>query len=143
MIRKTTAILLSLGLLSSIVTTASAEEPAKRCLRIHSITGFSYVDEYHALLSGRTPRENYLVRFNHTCRDINFATRITTSFEGKLVCSPTIETIRTETDQCSVGQVQKVANKAEAKAIAAERAAEREARSARKKADRLSSADGS
>ncbi|PHR62511.1 MAG: hypothetical protein COA47_03825 [Robiginitomaculum sp.] len=102
------------------------EQPENRCLRVYSITGFTYIDEYHALLAGRTKKENYLVRFRRTCRDLNFASQITTSFEHQLVCRPVIEHIRTEHDRCPVDGIQMVSGREEARSIAATRAAKRQ-----------------
>ncbi len=120
------AIFLCCGLSVTPAFATEDDQAQNRCLRVHSITGFTYIDEYHALLDGRTKKENYLVRFRRTCRDLNFASQITTSFEHQLVCRPVIEQIRTEHDRCPVDEIQMVSGRDEARSIAATRAAKRQ-----------------
>jgi len=115
-----------------LATSALASDEKKQCVRIYAISGFSNIDKYHVLLNGRTGGEKFLVGFKNACRDINFVQNIQTSFENKRVCVPGLESVRTDTAYCRVETLDPVSSEDEAKAIAAEHAAQREARKAAK-----------
>ncbi|MBL4617385.1 MAG: hypothetical protein JKY46_06785 [Robiginitomaculum sp.] len=104
------------------VVSATEEKPKNRCFRVYDITGFEGLDDYHVFLRGRTQKRNYLAQASRRCRDIDFTSKITVSFENQLVCPPMIEFIHSSNDNCPIKFIEKVANKDTAKAIVAKRA---------------------
>lgn len=129
------------GIFCSIALSANATEPNQtvvepepRCLRIHKITGFGYVDQYHAILNARTRNENYLVQFARRCGDLKFSFKISTTLRQSTVCKPIHDFIVTERDRCRIISIKKVDNREQADEIAAIRATERKQRLAARKA---------
>ena len=125
---------------------ALADEPTKsKCVRTYDLRDFQSIDDYHVLLTGRTLSEMFLVTLRRSCRDIDFSSRLITSFANKRTCPPFIEHIRSEDDLCSVKWIEEVDSREEAFAIAAKdmekRAkakAEKRARKAAKKLEKES-----
>jgi hypothetical protein len=104
------------------VASATEEKSKNRCFRVYDITGFEALDDYHIFLRGRTQKRNYLAQASRRCRDLDFTSKITVSFENQLVCPPMIESIRSSNDSCPIKFIEKVANKEAATAIVLERA---------------------
>lgn len=102
------------------------EKPKNRCFRIYEITGFETLDDYHVFLRGRTQKRNYLAQASRRCRDLDFTSKITVSFENKMVCPPMIEFIHSSNDRCPIKFIEKVANKEAARKIVAARAKARQ-----------------
>ncbi|MBL1430068.1 MAG: hypothetical protein COA60_000850 [Robiginitomaculum sp.] len=105
---------------------ATKEKPKSRCFRIYEITGFHPLDDYHVFLVGRTQKRNYLAQASRRCRDVDFTSKITVSFENKMVCPPMLEFINSSNDRCPIKLIEKVANKDQAEQIVADRAKQRQ-----------------
>jgi Family of unknown function (DUF6491) len=123
-------------------TPALAETTKSKCVRTFALREFQSIDDYHVLIKGRTNSELYLVSMDRSCRDIDFSTRLTTSFENKLTCPPFIEHIRTEDDLCPVKWIREVNSREQAFSIAASemqvRAKAKAAKRAKKQAKKKS-----
>ncbi|MCF6293721.1 MAG: DUF6491 family protein [Robiginitomaculum sp.] len=107
---------------SDTAVSDTKEKPKNRCFRVYEITGFHPLDDYHVFLRGRTQKRNYLAQASRRCRDLDFTSKITVSFENKIVCPPMIEFIHSSNDRCPIKFIEKVANKDQAEQIVAERA---------------------
>ncbi len=128
--------LLALGL------PAMAEGSARKCVRIFSLHEYQPIDDYHVLIEGRTNSELFLVTMRRSCRDIDFSTRLTTSFANKRTCPPFHEHIRSEGDLCPVKWIREVDSREQAFAIAGKDMEARALAKAEKKAKKQAKKNG-
>jgi len=131
--------LLAVFVILAMATPALADGSNSKCVRTYALRDFQSLDDYHVLITGRTLSEMYLVTMRRSCRDIDFSSRLITTFANKRVCPPFIEHIQSEDDLCAVKWIQKVSNRDEAMALAAEdmkaRATAKAAKNAKKHKD--------
>ncbi len=131
-----------LGLLA-MSAPALADGSNSKCVRTYQLRDFQSLDDYHVLITGRTLSELYLVTMRRSCRDIDFSSRLITTFANKRVCPPFIEHIQSEDDVCAVKWIQTVSSRDEAIALAAKDMAERAKTRAEKKAKKNKKHDDS
>ncbi|PHS27328.1 MAG: hypothetical protein COA85_05175 [Robiginitomaculum sp.] len=124
-------------------TPAMADGSNSKCVRTYELRDFQSLDDYHVLITGRTLSEMYLVTMRRSCRDIDFSSRLITTFANRRVCPPFIEHIQSEDDLCAVKWIQEVSSRDEAKALASEDMKARATAKAEKKARKHKTDDDS
>jgi Family of unknown function (DUF6491) len=85
------------------------EGDAPRCVRLININGYSVIDREHVVLRGGANR-HYLLTTRHSCPDLNYGIRISTSFpDSTTLCAPLVEYITPENGmRCSIDTVEAV-----------------------------------
>ncbi len=111
--------LIILALSLALIGFAAPAHAKTKCVRTFTLQEFDPIDSYHVLITGRSNKELYLVTTTHTCRDMNFSSSISTTFNNKYTCPPFAEYIRTDDRTCAVKWIQKVDSRAQALSLAA------------------------
>ncbi len=123
--------------LGLIAVPALAEKSNSKCVRTFALREFQPIDDYHVLIRGRTNSELFLVTTRRACRDIDFSSRLVTTFANKYTCPPFVEHIKSEDDICQVKWIEEVDSREQALAIAQKDMDRRAIAKAEKKARKL------